>query len=471
MSSVLNEAAGADKKAQVNVEAVSPVMEELSAYIEGACQRPLPEEVVEKGKHHILDTFSAMISGSRLKPGHMAIKYVASLGGQPDCTVIGSTHLNNAVNAALANGMHAHADETDDSHLGGRFHPGCGIVPGALAAGELAGSSGDDLLKAVVLGYDVGVRFNLSMGPRKLYAGGHSTHSVGTLFGASAAAAGLMKFDPEQIRHQLSYTVQQASGVQCWVRDDQHIEKAFDFGGMTARNALSAATMIAAGFTGVDDALSGYNNFFSAFSTDPRPEELVRGLGERYEILQASIKKWCVGSPCQAALDAVTILMAEHGFTAEMVDSAILELPDDRAHLVDNRPMPNINVQQLLSLAMIDGGLTFAAAHDYSRMSDPSVADLRARINLVYSPELTIAEPARQAKLALRLKDGRDLHHHTVAVKGTPANPMARHEVAEKSMDLIAPVMGEERGRELVELLLGLEKVDNVLRLRSLLQF
>ena len=201
-------------------------MQALSAYIADALRAPVPEDVLEKGRHHLLDTVAAMVSGSRLKPGELAISYVRAQGGAPVATVIGADFLTNAVNAALSNGIMGHADETDDSHLGGRFHPGCGIVPGALAAAEVSGQSGLNLLKAVILGYDIGTRFNLSLGPRKLYAGGHSTHSVGPLFGASAAAAALMRLDAGQVRHQLSYAVQQASGVQCWARDDQHIEKA-----------------------------------------------------------------------------------------------------------------------------------------------------------------------------------------------------------------------------------------------------
>lgn len=454
----------------VNVEPVSPVMEGLSRYVLAAPRAELPAEVVEKGKHHLLDTIAAMVSGARLKPGVMAISYVQSLGGAPQCTVIGSTSLSNPVNAALANGMHGHADETDDSHLGARFHPGCGVVPGALAAAEAAGRSGAEFLKAVILGYDLGVRFNLSLGPRKPYSGGHSTHSVGTLFGASGAAAALMQTSEAQVRHQLSYTVQQASGVQCWIRDDQHIEKAFDFGGMAARNALSAATMVAHGFTGVDDALTGYLNFYTAFSEDPRPDELVDGLGSRFEILEASIKKWCVGSPCQSVLDAVTILMAEHGVTADDVASIRLEMPDDRAHLVDNRPMPNVNVQQLVSLALVDGSLTFEAAHDYARIDDPVLRDLRSRIELVYSAELTEAKPARQAIMTIRTRGGRELTHRTYAVKGTPANPMTRQEVVEKARDLMAPHIGGEATETLVSLILDIEALEDLAPLRPLLQ-
>ena len=94
-----------------------------------------------------------------------------------------------AETAALANGMAAHADETDDSHLGGRFHPGCGIVPAAFAVAEQQDRTGAELIRAVALGYDVGARLNMSLGyANPNNAAGHSTHSLGAAFGAAAAA-------------------------------------------------------------------------------------------------------------------------------------------------------------------------------------------------------------------------------------------------------------------------------------------
>jgi 2-methylcitrate dehydratase PrpD len=442
--------------------AVSQGTEALAAYVSGAIAQDVPDDVLEKTKHHLLDTLSATISGSHLRPGQLATAYVRALGGEPVCTVIGADFLTNPVNAALANGIMAHADETDDSHLGGRFHPGCGIVPAALAAAEISKASGLSLLKAVALGYDIGTRFNLALGPRKLYAGGHSTHSVGPLFGGTAATSALMGFTPEQVRFHLSYSVQQASGVQCWARDDQHIEKAFDFGGMTARNALSGATMVAAGFSGVADALSGENNFFTAFSSDPRPEELSKELGSRYEIIDATIKKWCVGSPIQGAIDAITLLMTEHGLTAEAVEKLVIELPDDRCSLVDDRSMPNINVQHLVALTLVDGGMTFESSHDHTRMADERIRALRAKIVLIPNPELTTALPPRQVIIRVTIHGGRELVHRTRAVKGTPANPMNRAEVVEKALDLLLPTLGSQRSKALVDAVLSLETVDVV---------
>src|SRR5262245_46118780 len=137
------------------LDEISLPMRRLSEYVAGASARPLPDAVVEKARHHVLDTLAAMVSGSQLRPGVMAIGYVASLGGVAEASVVGTRIRTSAVNAALANGMLAHADETDDSHAPSRTHPGCAIIPAALAIAERGHASGERFLQSVVLGYDV----------------------------------------------------------------------------------------------------------------------------------------------------------------------------------------------------------------------------------------------------------------------------------------------------------------------------
>jgi 2-methylcitrate dehydratase PrpD len=450
--------------------AVSPLTRHLAGYIADALRRDLPADVVAKTKLHVLDTIAAMLSGARLKPGERATAYVERLGGHAEATVVGTQIVTSAVNAALANGMAAHADETDDSHLGGLFHPGCGIVPAALAVAEQAGRSGKDLIHAVALGYDVGARIAPALGLRRSDTASHSSHSLGTLFGAAAAAAALLSLDETQVRHVLSYTAQQASGIAFWSRDREHIEKAFDFGGMGARNGVAAATMVAAGFTAVDDPLDGTHNLFTALGAAAAPDALVAGLGSRFEIMHASIKKWCVGSPIQAALDALTLLMAEHALSAKTVRRIVVEMPDDRLHIVDNRTIPDICLQHLLALTLADGDLTFASAHDEARMSDPAVLAVRSKIEVLPSAELTAAVPARQAAVAIETTDGSKLRHRTVAVRGTPDNPMSVAEVEAKARDLAAPIIGQARAERLIAAVAGLEQVKSATELRPLLQ-
>jgi 2-methylcitrate dehydratase PrpD len=248
------------------------------------------------------------------------------------------------------------------------------------------------------------------------------------------------------------------------------VEKAFDFGGMGARNGVAGAMMVAAGMTGVDDAFSGVGNFFFAFAHKPQPGLLVEDLGKRFEIVEASIKKWCVGSPIQAVLDATTALIAEHKIGADDARRISITMPHDRMHIVDNRDIVDICVQHLTALAVLDGTVGFAAAHDEERMHDPAVRAVRSRIELIPSPELTLAVPARQAIVEIELADGRKVRHHAKAVRGTPNNPMTTKEIEDKAVDLVAPITGRERANGLVAAISRLDKTTSVRELRPLLQ-
>jgi 2-methylcitrate dehydratase PrpD len=445
-------------------------MRQLSAYIASALRRPLPPAVIEKTKHHILDTIAAMISGSRLAPGMKAIGYVKTLGGVKEACVIGSNIITTAVNAALANGMLAHADETDDSHAPSLTHPGCGIVPAALAVAERERRNGSALLRAVALGYDVGCRLTQSLDAYQFREDGHSTHSFGPMFGAAAAAGALASLRERQVRHLLSFTAQQASGVSCWMRDGEHVEKAFDFGGMPARNGVAAATMVAHGFTGVDDVFAGERSFFVAYGRKPDPAVLSRGLGANYEIMNTNIKRWSVGSPIQAPLDSLRDLILEHQIKAEEVEKVVVRVAHQGANTVDNRDMPDICMQHMCAVMLIDGNVTFASSHDQKRMRDREVLALRNRIELRGDDALSAAMPSRQGIVEVSLRDGRELRRHTTAVRGTAENPMTRGEVNEKSYDLMAPVIGRARARKLCDAVWKLEKVRDARGLRPLLR-
>jgi len=444
-------------------------MQKVSAYIAAAPRKPLPAKVIEKTKHHILDTLAAMVSGSRLLPGRKAISYAKTLGGKPEAVIAGSRIVTTAATAALANGMLGHADETDDSHAPSLCHPGCAIVPAALAMGERERAGGAALLRAVALGYDIGTRINLSLNAYEFREDGHSTHSFGPMFGAAAAAAALCRFDERQARHLLSYTSQQASGVSCWMRDAEHIEKSFDFGGMPARNGVTSASMVAHGFTGVDDIFAGERNFFVAYGRKPDIKELVRGLGSTYEIMNTNIKRWSVGSPIQAPLDSLLELIEEHGIKAADVAKLVVRVAHQGANTVDNRHMPDICMQHMCAVMLLDSTVTFKSSHDEKRMRDPKVLALRKRIQLFGDDALSKVMPSRQGIVELTLKDGRKLRHHTKAVRGTSDNPMTRREVDTKSYDLLAPILGPLRARKLCDAVWSLDKLQDVRKLRALL--
>jgi 2-methylcitrate dehydratase PrpD len=451
-------------------DAISPVMRTASAYIAQAGGKALPDEITEVTKHHLLDTLAAMVSGSLLLPGKKAIAYARGLGGTREACVPGSRIVTTVVNAALAGGMLAHSDETDDVHGPSSTHPGCGTVPAALAMAERVQAGGTALLRAVALGYDIGTRLAMSLGGAAFSAAGHATHSFGPTFGAAAACASLAGFNANQVRHLLSYCAQQASGVSYWARDTEHVEKSFVFGGMPARNGAAAATMIVSGMTGVDDAFSGDRNFYFAFGPKNNPEGLIRELGEKYEILRTDIKRWSVGAPIQAALDSLYELIKANELKPADVEKIVVRLSHQGVRTVDNRSMPDICLQHMMAVTLIDGTATFDAAHDVARMQDPKVLEVRKRIELIGDDELERLMPSRQAIIELKLGDGRELRHHTVFVRGTAQNRMNRQEVDEKCHALFVPVLGKKRARELIDTVWRIEQVKDVRALRPLLR-
>jgi len=451
-------------------ENISPLMTELSRYMAESAHKKLPEAVIEKAKHHILDTLAAMISGSQLKPGRMAIDFMRTQGGHEEATIAASTMITTAINAAQVNGTLAHADETDDTHQRARFHPGCVIVPAALAVAERENSSGSEFIQAVVLGYDIGARFNLALGPDVLFKDTHHATCTGAQFGATAACGSLLKVDARQARYQISYSMQQASGVPCWHRDTEHVEKAFVFGGMPARNAVQAALFAAIDFSGVDDVLSGAHNYFDVFTDDPHPDELTKDLGKRFDILDANLKKWSVGMPAQSPLDAVDILIEKYGIQPKDVDKISITLPEGRYGIADNTLMPNMCLQHLVSLFLIDRKLNFTNTHDESRMKDADVLDLRKKIELRPSKELRAATPPRQGIVEIMTQDGQIHRHHTKAVHGSAANPMSRHDIALKAEGLVTPILGADKTAALIEFVWDLEAVKNISEIRALLQ-
>jgi len=449
----------------------SKVMDTLSAYMSAARMRALPDEVTEQAKYHLLDTIAAMISGSELPPGQAAQRYIREHSGTGPTTVVSSTLTAPAIDAALANGVMAHADETDDSHNESRSNPGCAVVPAALAAGEVYGIDGIGLLRAVTLGYDIGPRVVMAMGGAGFsYDSSLSTHSIAGTFGAAAAAACAAGLDPRQMRWVLDYAAQQSSGIVAWRRDTDHIEKAFVFAGMPARNGITAALLVKSGWNGVDDIFSGPDNFFAAYAPKAQPDRLIEKLGERYEIAQTDIKKWTVGSPIQGPLDAIETIREKKTFEADLVKKVTVRLAPSVATEVDNRDIPDICLQHLVAVMLIDKTVSFQAAHDKPRMQDAAVLKQRAKVNLVRDEELAKLLPLRETVVEIELNDGTRFSERVSAVRGTPRNPMGRSEVTDKARDLIAPVLGRDPTTRLIDTIFDIEKLTDTRSLRRLLQ-
>jgi 2-methylcitrate dehydratase PrpD len=459
---------GALRPGQTNADLpIGELMTRLSAYMSEARTRALPDDVVERAKRHVLDTIAAMVSGADLAPGRAALAFAQSYRGTPAATIVADSVTCGPIEAAMVNGTLAHADETDDTLAPGPWHPGCNVVPAALAVGETSGVDGAGFLRAVVLGYDVGTRLLAAIQPG-LATGLKLSYGIGGVFGAAAAAGSILKFDARQMRWVLSYSAQQASGLESFPRDPDHIEKGFIFGGMPARSGVTAALLVKSGWTAVHDVLSGEEGFLHAQAPTGKHELLVDALGERYELMRANIKKWTVGQPIHAPLDAIEALLRRQPIDAAQIEQIVLRYPP--GSITDNSGPSDINVQHAVAVMLIDKTVTFRSIHDAARMQDPTIVRLRSRTRLDPGPAGASAA-TRPPLVQITMTNGTRLtQDNTGAVLGTAANPMSRAQVASKARDLVEPVLGTSQTARLIERVLSLDTARDLSSLRPLLQ-
>jgi 2-methylcitrate dehydratase PrpD len=323
----------------------------------------------------------------------------------------------------------------------------------------------------VTLGYDVGSRMTISFGAIDYRNNSHrSTHAIAGVFGAAAAAGCVCGFDAQRMRWLLDYTAQQSSGIGAWTRDTEHMEKAFVFAAMPARNGIASALMVHSGFTGIDDIFSGADNYFLAYAPNADESALIEQLGTRCEINRTIIKKWSVGSPIQAPLDALENILSKRSIDPNQIKAVVVRLARTEARVVDNREIPDICLQHIVAVMLIDRTVSFHAAHDTARMKDPAVLRVRAKVQLVASDELERAEPERQGIVEITFDDGTLVSDYVKQVRGTAGNPMDRGEIVRKSRDLIEPILGKPKAAQLIDQLMNLEKVTDIRALRSYLQ-
>ena len=434
------------------------IIDSMADYMLAARRVKLPDEVIQKGKSHILDTLAAIVSGSTLQAGKLGLQHARAQGGKEECAVLGSNLRTTPISAAFANGMSAHADETDDSNS--QLHPGCAIVPAALAVAESQNRGGDALLRAVILGYDIGFRFHLAFQPRST--------SFGATFGASAAAGALAELDHLQLCYSISYAAQQASGSRAWVGDDDHIEKAFDYAGMPARNGVTAALLVKSGYTGNRDVLEGDQNIIKTYAPC-ESSKLLSDLGQKFTITSCLVKKYPVGSPMMETVDATLAMLAKHPIQPQDVEKVVVRIPESGARTVNNRKMPDVNVQYMVSTILLDGKLTFESAHDYNRLQDSRLQEMKQRVQLVPDEELERAGARFQGLVEVTLKDGKTLREHVSNCRGRPQNPMSPEEVEKKAAWLMEPVLGKRNVDQIIEASRKLESVESVRAITELM--
>jgi 2-methylcitrate dehydratase PrpD len=434
----------------------------VSAYVAGATAMPLDEETEHLASLHLLDTLAAIVACRDLEPARVARRYVARVAGRASegegVTVLGTGERAPVVAAVFAGAMAAHAAEINDFMPAVFVQPGPAVVAAALGVGELCDRSGADVLRALVAGYDLAYRVPKAMGVGNLRRAGLATHGVGPGFGAAAAASALLGLSPDEVAHVLSLTAQQAAGSWQWLLDVEHVEKAFVFGGLGARNGVEAALLVSEGFRGVPDVIDRPGTWFtSAAFADPDGDgdraALSDGLGGPDVLRSTAYKRYPVGGPAQPAVEALLALAGE-GLRAGDVARVVIELPG-RWEAFRDAAMPALNLRYLSAVILLDGRLDFTAAQSLERMhGDPAVAELMARVEVRHDPAQESGPGAARtesARVRIERRDGEVRERFVPHVAGFPSHPMMADEVRAKAFELVAPHLGSAGAEALLE--------------------
>jgi len=407
---------------------------------------------------HTLDTLAAMVSAARIPAGQAILRFARHNirpAGAARSSVAGTDMRGDPVTVARVNGMLAHADETDDSHQRSLSHPGCAVVPAALAVAEARASRGTEFLRAVVAGYELTARFNMSLDEdyRSSKGSRPSSHAIGGVFGATAASATLLDLSADQVQHALAYCAQLAAGTNAFLRDRDHVLKAFVFGGMPASNGVLAATLVQDGLTGFHGVFDGSPNYPDVLASSVDESFLLDSWSEPYAVTETNFKLHSVGSPIQALVEAAEALAAR--IPIADIESITIHLPPKNAHVVDNNPSPNLNAGYIVAVTLADGRLSFEMAHDYDAAARQPYVSLIAKAEIRADDALA---GTRGGGVTLTLASGQQVQEIIRVPRGTYGAPLDERAAIEKSMQLLTPTLGAGRAERLCHAVLNLHQ-------------
>ncbi len=457
---------------------VPMVSEKLAAYIANSQTAVIPEEHRELGRRHILDTLASTVACRDLDAGVLGRKYASAMSGSPSknaATMLATTEKAALVDAVFASAMTGHAAEINDFIPSAFVQPGPPIVSAALALAEQRNKSGDQFLRAVITGYEFAGRIPKGVGVTNLRVAGIANHGVGPVWGTAAACASIMGLPQEKMAHLFTYCAQQSSGSWQWLMDVEHIEKAFVFAGMGARNGLQAALMVEMGYTGVRDSLD-HKDGWARSSIFTRPEGdgnrayLVSELNVRSELPATAYKRYPSGGPAQPGVEGMLKLLPK--IDRANVKSVLFEMPG-RWQAFRDAAMPALNLRYLASIIILDGRLDFTAAQSLERMaSDPQVAALMQRVDVKHDPAQEAApgaERTESARVIIEQTNGQRHEIYIPYVVGFPSHPMSRQDVEEKALELMTPRLGAQRARDVAAACWSLDRLPSAASLVTLI--
>ncbi len=429
----------------------------------------LPPEVVDRARFLVLD-----LIGNIVRARHDAestdsfVATVRAMGmANGNFGVFGDNARYTPIGAAFLNGALAHSLDFDDTHAAGSLHPGAPVIPAALAAGEMVGASGADVLAGIIAGYEVTCRVALALPAGEHYDRGfHPTATCGA-FGAAAAAARVFGMDADGVAGAMGAVLSQAAGSLQFLANGAWTKRSQV--GWAAVNGLMAATLVREGFKGAAEALEGKHGFMRAYAPNPTPERAIQDLGIVFELMNTAVKPYPSCRYGHAGIDAALALRAANDLLPEEITAIRLGLPKSGMLLVgapaEKKANPlNVVDGQFSGPFVISAALATGAMgwDSYKLLNDPTIRSLLPKVTSAFDPEIEAEFPTNMsAKLTIEAR-GQIFEQKVVVPKGEPSNFLTENELKAKFRGLTEAILGEERAAKLADAVLTMDRSNDI---------
>lgn len=450
---------------------------QVASFISGLSYHALPDEVRHRAKLLILDTLGCALRGARAPESECVLEVLVATDQDSACTAWGQTRRFSGPSAALINGTAAAAIEMDDVHLAGLIHGGAVVLPSAVAASEMmSGLSGQEFLAAVVAGYEVAARVGMCMGVEHRNQGWHPAATAG-VFGAAAAASRGFRLSPVEVAHALGIAGTQSAGLMA-AQFGAMVKRVHT--GLAARNGLFSALLARAGLTGIADVFeTPYGSFCTTFSASPdrfQISYLASGLGERFEIMNTSVKFYPSAASTHTGLDAVRALQEQHGFAAD--DIARIDVHGSTSlykhvgwdYRPDSVTAAQMNLQFCISTLLLEGGVT-VDHFTPEAIAAPNRLALAKRVKVMVDPEIDAEGPrsAFTVRVEALLRDGTRLTRRQESARGNAQAFASEHEIVEKFYGLACPSMSRQDADQIRDRVLDIDQAKDMGEVAKLL--
>jgi 2-methylcitrate dehydratase PrpD len=422
----------------------------------------IPAEVIERIKLSVIDGLGVCLHGTTLPWTRMVYEVVQDEGGNSVASLWGTGRQTSLTNAVLFNSAAGHAFEMDDIHKESILHPNSLAVPVALALAEAHPMlSGRDIVTALALGYEVGLRIG-NAATTSLFLNGFHPQGTSGAFVAAVTAGRLLGLDALQMQQALGIAGSMGAGLMA-AQEGAMVKRLH--AGRAAQSGLLAALLARRGFTGISDIVeAGYGGFLSSFSRTPNVGRLMQGLGDDWEAGKVGFKMYPNVTSIHAALDALRSILREEHVTAAQVK----EIQVGCGHMTfvhtawDYRPIgvtaAQMNMYYGLSVMMLKGNVS-AADYSGDSIADPRIIAFMPRIKIAVDPELESRGPAYRhaARVAVLTTDGRIFRREVLHRRGSPENSVTRQDVEAKFDANVSQLLGADAANRLKSLTAQLE--------------